>query len=112
MKPLKSTKIRHKRFFDALLSLENHEECALFFKDLCTPSEIEAMAGRLEVAFLLYQGGKSYRDIHDETGVSLVTIGRVARFLHQEAYHGYRRVFEKMGCASGFCVTDQLKEES
>ncbi|MGN6670555.1 MAG: YerC/YecD family TrpR-related protein [Candidatus Nucleicultricaceae bacterium] len=96
MKLLQNRKDALDRFCDALLSLKTREECAAFLKDLCTPSEMEAMIGRLEVARLLYKGGKSYRDIHDETGVSLVTIGRVARFLLQEDHQGYRRVLDRL----------------
>jgi TrpR-related protein YerC/YecD len=96
MKLPKDNKHATLRFFDAILSLQNHEECISFFKDLCTPTEMESMIGRLEVATLLYEGGKSYRDIQNETGASLVTIGRVARFLMQEDNAGYRRVLDKM----------------
>ncbi|KAB2833855.1 MAG: TrpR like protein, YerC/YecD [Caedimonadaceae bacterium] len=96
MKSLKSKPEALDRFCDALLSLKTREECASFLRDLCTPSEMEAMVGRLDVALLLHRGGKSYRDIHDETGVSLVTIGRVARFLLQEDHQGYRRVLERL----------------
>ena len=48
--------------------------------DLCTPAEVEAMADRWWVVLSL-QRGLSYREVHAETGVSVVTIGRVARAL-------------------------------
>lgn len=96
MKLPKNNKQATQRFFDAILSLQNHRECTSFFKDLCTPTEMESMVGRLEVATLLYEGGKSYREIHHETGASLVTIGRVARFLMQEDNAGYRNVLDKI----------------
>ncbi len=51
-----------------------------FLLDLCTPAELQAMADRWQVVQLLQQG-LSYRAIHDRTGVSVTTIGRVARFL-------------------------------
>jgi uncharacterized protein YerC len=37
----------------------------------------------------------SYRDIHALTGVSVTTIGRVARFLQQESFRGYRLVLDR-----------------
>ncbi|HTT84220.1 MAG TPA: YerC/YecD family TrpR-related protein [Rhizomicrobium sp.] len=80
---------------EALLRLETAEECRLFLHDLCTPAEISALAERWKVARLLDDGKLSYRDIHDRTGVSLATITRVARFLWQEPYQGYRTVLER-----------------
>ena len=65
---------------EALLSLETAEECQRFLADLCTPAELEAMVDRWAVVPLL-QEGLSYRKIHDVTGVSVTTIGRVARYL-------------------------------
>lgn len=49
-------------------------------EDLCTPAELEALADRWTVVPRL-AAGESYRHIHDETGVSVTTIGRVARSL-------------------------------
>ena len=65
---------------DALLTLEEQSECIAFLRDLCTPAELEALADRWRVVPLL-RAGKPYRAIHDETGVSVTTIGRIARFL-------------------------------
>jgi TrpR-related protein YerC/YecD len=66
--------------FDAIITLETTDECRNFFKDLCTPAELQALVDRWQVVALLEQG-LPYRKIHDETGVSVTTIGRVARFL-------------------------------
>lgn len=82
--------------YQAILKLKSLDECQAFFHDLCTPAEITAMSDRLLIAKLLDQGNLSYRNIHEKTGVSLATIGRVARFLTQEAYHGYRLVLDRL----------------
>jgi TrpR-related protein YerC/YecD len=82
--------------YQAILQLKTVEECASFFRDLCTPAELSAMSERWRVAQLLDQQELSYREIHDKTGVSLATIGRVARFLTQESYHGYRLVLDRL----------------
>lgn len=66
--------------YRAILTLEDADECRRFFGDLCTPAELEAMVDRWAVVGLLKQG-MPYRQIHDQTGVSVTTIGRVARFL-------------------------------
>lgn len=82
--------------YQALMHLKTVEEYAAFFHDLCTPAEITAMSERWRVAQLLDQQQMSYRDIHGKTGISLATIGRVARFLTQEAYQGYRLVLDRL----------------
>lgn len=64
----------------AVSLLKNEEEAMQFFTDLCTPAELESMADRWQVIPLLRQG-IPYRTIHDQTGVSVTTITRVARCL-------------------------------
>ena len=44
------------QLFKAILSLKTEEECYQFFEDVCTVSEIKAMAQRLEVARMLDEG--------------------------------------------------------
>ncbi len=84
-----------KELFAALITLKDADECRRFFYDLCTPKEISDMAERWWVARLLNEGSLSYRAIHQRTGVSVTTIGRVARFLEQENYKGYQLVLDK-----------------
>lgn len=64
----------------AISLLNSREEARSFMTDLCTPAELESMADRWQVVPLLQQG-VPYRTIHDETGVSVTTITRVARCL-------------------------------
>ena len=64
----------------AVAALRTPEECRAFFRDLCTPAELQAMADRWAVVEWLRRG-LPYREIHRVTGVSVTTIGRVARFL-------------------------------
>jgi TrpR-related protein YerC/YecD len=80
---------------EAFLRLKTAEECRIFLLDLCTPSEVSALTERWKIARLLDEGQLSYREIHDQTGGSLATITRVARFLRQEPYEGYRLVLER-----------------
>ena len=74
--------------FEAIISLKSADECRNFFKDLCTPAELQALVDRWQVVEYLEQG-LPYRKIHDLTGVSVTTIGRVARFL-ADGFGGYR----------------------
>jgi TrpR-related protein YerC/YecD len=64
----------------AMLTLRSLEECRAFLRDLCTPAELQAMADRWAVVECLRRG-LPYREIHRQTGVSVTTIGRVARYL-------------------------------
>jgi TrpR-related protein YerC/YecD len=66
--------------FQAVLTLRTPEECRDFFRDLCTPAELQALADRWSVVGLL-RDGVPYREIRQLTGVSVTTIGRVARYL-------------------------------
>lgn len=69
-----------RNLYQAVLTLKTVEECRAFFRDLCTPAELEAMADRWTVVEWL-QRGLPYREIHKQTGVSVTTIARVARYV-------------------------------
>ena len=74
--------------YKAFLTLETAGEVRQFLLDLCTPSEVEAIVDRWWTASLLKEG-HSYREISAITGVSVTTIGRVARYLNM-GEGGYR----------------------
>jgi TrpR-related protein YerC/YecD len=82
--------------YDALLSLKTREEFDAFLSDLCTPSELRAFAERWAVARLLYEQGKSYREIAAEAGASPTTVVRVARFLKDMPHQGYSLVLARL----------------
>lgn len=79
--------------FAAIISLRTVGECRNFFRDLCTPAELQALVDRWQVVAYLEQG-LPYRQIHDLTGVSVTTIGRVARFL-TDGFGGYGVAFRR-----------------
>ena len=83
------------QLFDAILSLNNNEECYQFFEDICTVSELKSLAQRLEVARML-PTGHTYDDIVARTGASTATISRVKRCLHYGA-DGYKTILERLG---------------
>jgi TrpR-related protein YerC/YecD len=82
------------RLIEALLAMRSAAELHAFLDDLCTPAELEAIADRWRVVPLL-RDGIAYREIHDRTGVSVTTIGRVARCLELGA-GGYRLAVERV----------------
>ena len=83
------------RFFNAVLSLKNAEECHKFFEDVCTIKEIQDISQRLVVAKMLNEGEK-YQNIERETGASTATISRVNKCLVYGS-SGYKTVLERMG---------------
>ncbi|MCD8248985.1 MAG: YerC/YecD family TrpR-related protein [Lachnospiraceae bacterium] len=80
--------------FQAVLSLENLEECYGFFEDVCTINEIQSIAQRFEVARLLREK-KTYLEIAERTGASTATISRVNRSLNY-GNDAYDMVFQRM----------------
>src|SRR5438477_5027911 len=81
-----------RELFATIVSLETEEEAERFFRDLCTLSELEAMAHRWQVARLL-ERGLPYLEIAERTGASTTTVTRVAHWLrHGEG--GYRTALE------------------
>jgi TrpR-related protein YerC/YecD len=86
--PSKSPRAGLDELLTALLALRTPAELRAFLEDLCTPAELEAFADRWRVVPLLL-AHMPYREIHEHTGVSVTTIGRIARSLDLGA-GGYR----------------------
>ena len=84
-----------KTLFEAILTLQDLEECRRFFEDICTVKEIREISQRLLVAQMLREGG-SYAAINAKTGVSTATISRVSRCLEYGS-GGYDIVMERLG---------------
>lgn len=80
--------------FEAILALQNKEECYQFFEDIATVSEIRALAQRLEVAKLLQQN-ETYTAIAENTGASTATISRVKHCLFFGA-DGYQLILNRL----------------
>lgn len=79
--------------FEAILTLDNKEDCYRFFEDLCTINELQTIAQRLQVAKLLNEK-KTYLEIEKETKASTATISRINKCLIYGA-DGYKKVLEK-----------------
>lgn len=80
--------------FKAVLELRSAPECYMFFEDICTVSELNSIAQRLEVAQML-KNGSTYTEISDGTGASAATISRVNRCLQYGA-DGYTLILERL----------------
>ena len=90
-KKLKTEAVDH--LFDAILCLQNREECYTFFEDVCTVNELLSLSQRFEVAGML-RDQKTYLDIAEKTGASTATISRVNRSLNY-GNDGYEMVFSR-----------------
>ena len=89
-------KTRHpgeEQFYQAVLSLTSLEECRLFFEDISTIKELQAMSQRLRVAALL-DSGSNYLEVSEATGASSATISRVNRCLNYGG--GYRAALDNL----------------
>ena len=82
------------RLFEAILGLETPDDCYKFFEDICTIKELQDMAQRLDVAFLLTEG-INYQRISQEVNVSTATISRVSKCLNYGS-GGYMAAIEKI----------------
>ncbi|WP_418792518.1 YerC/YecD family TrpR-related protein [Phosphitispora sp. TUW77] len=82
------------RLFEAVLCLEESDECYRFFEDICTVAELKSLAQRLEVAKML-EANRTYGEIAEKTGASTATISRVKRALNYGA-DGYKLVLDRL----------------
>ena len=80
---------------EALLSLQNTEECYAFLEDVCTVKEILEISQRLSVAKLLHKG-LNYAEIKQRTGASTATISRISN-CYEYGKGGYKAVIERCG---------------
>ena len=84
----------HHSLFRAISVIRDPEEAARFFEDLCTPGELQAMTDRWRVVGYV-KAGSSYREISQKTGVSVTTIGRVARHMTY-GQDGYDIIYNRL----------------
>lgn len=82
-----------KNLSKAFMGLKNEKEVFALLRDICTLSELSAMAERLEVAEQVKKW-VTYRVIAKNTGASTATITRVAHWLHN-GMGGYHSVLAR-----------------
>ncbi|HSJ34666.1 MAG TPA: YerC/YecD family TrpR-related protein [Acidimicrobiia bacterium] len=80
--------------FEAVLALNDIEEAAAFFRDLCTRRELSDLSHRWAVVRVLDQG-IPYREIADLTGASTATITRINQWL-QHGAGGYQLILDRL----------------
>ena len=72
----------HEELFSAFVSLRTRKEAERFLRDLCTMSELDAMAHRWQVARLLDEG-LPYLEVAKRAHASTTTVTRVAQWLRR-----------------------------
>ena len=80
---------------EVLTKIDDKKVMKNFLIDITTPFECKTLQERLNVAMLL-EKGFSYKEISKKTGSSTTTITRVARFLKDEKFGGYRWVVKNI----------------
>lgn len=91
-KKIRTAEVDH--LFEAILTLQNKDECYQFFEDVCTVNELLSLAQRYEVAQML-RNKNTYLEIAEKTGASTATISRVNRSLNY-GNDGYDMVFKRL----------------
>ena len=72
----------HRELFATIASLKTRAETEQFLRDLCTRSELDAMAHRWQVARLLDEG-LPYLEVARRAHASTTTVTRVAQWLRR-----------------------------
>ena len=80
--------------YEAVCCIKSKEEFYNFCEDLCTITELQAMAHRFAVAKMLTEG-YTYQDIGEKTGASTATISRINKCLGYGA-DGYNVIISRM----------------
>ena len=80
--------------FQAILELENIDECYKFFEDIATITEFKAISQRIQVAKMLREK-RVYTEIAEATGASTATISRVNKCLNY-GQGGYDLVLDRI----------------
>jgi TrpR-related protein YerC/YecD len=84
--------IEFKELLEAIVKIDNIEDCRLFLDDLLTRQEAESLSQRVHAANLLLSG-KTYVEVNEETKISSATLARVNKCLKYGK--GYNKILKK-----------------
>ena len=82
--------------YTAFSEIKTEREFDDFLRDLCTPAEIAALSERWNIARELSQKQLSQQAVAKKLNVSVATVSRVARFLNDEPFGGYRLILSRI----------------
>jgi TrpR-related protein YerC/YecD len=78
--------------YQAIVDVDNIEDCRYFLADLLSVEELNSLSSRLHAAKLLI-AGETYQDVTKETKISSATLARVSRCVKEGK--GYNRILRK-----------------
>jgi TrpR-related protein YerC/YecD len=87
---------QQKDLFRAILTLKTEPEVEHFLRDIMTRTEIDEAVMRFQIAKLLWQKKMTYIEIAEHLGTSTTTVTRVADWLWNKEYGGYRTALGRM----------------
>ena len=82
--------------YAAFSKIKTEREFDGFLRDLCTPAEIAALSERWNIAQELSRKKLAQQAIAKKLNASVATVSRVARFLNNEPFGGYRLVLSRI----------------
>ena len=90
---MKNMQYLSKDIIDAIIKIDNEQDCIDFLNDLCTIQELEKMSQRLEAAKLLLEGC-TYEQVIEQTKISSTTLSRVSKCIRY-GDGGYKKIIDK-----------------
>ena len=90
---MKNMQYPSKDIIDAIIKIDNEQDCIDFLNDLCTIQELEKMSQRLEAAKLLLEGC-TYEQVIEQTKISSTTLSRVSKCIRY-GDGGYKKIIDK-----------------
>jgi TrpR-related protein YerC/YecD len=88
----KTKKQELEELYQAIVDVDNLEDCRYFLDDLLSVEELNSLSSRLHAAKLLI-AGETYQDVTKETKISSATLARVSRCVKEGK--GYNRILKK-----------------
>jgi TrpR-related protein YerC/YecD len=85
----KTKKQELEELYQAIVDVDNLEDCRYFLDDLLSVEELNSLSSRLHAAKLLI-AGETYQDVTKETKISSATLARVSRCVKEGK--GYNRI--------------------
>lgn len=90
---MKNMQYPSKDIIDAIIKIDNEQDCIDFLNDLCTIQELEKMSQRIEAAKLLLEGC-TYEQVIEQTKISSTTLSRVSKCIRY-GDGGYKKIIDK-----------------
>lgn len=85
-----------RQLISAFKSLKSEAEIEVFLRDIFTVKEIKEASKRLQIAKKLWLGNTNYLQIAADLKTSTTTVTRVADWLFNKGFNGYKKVLFRL----------------